>query len=432
MEYESATPLDLNRPGIAGWTALSRAACNGCENVVKLLLAHSHADGASLPALDTNRGDSNGVTALMHAAANTQVAVVKLLLAHEGSAASRIDVNRADTQGATALSKACAAGDVDVVQALLAYDRRPRIDINKRRSNGDTPFFAACRSNTAAAVQALVEHGADLERRGIRRNRGRDLIDINAPMSGMDGSTALYNACFAGATEVVEKLLTYPGLDVNKAEAGDGNTPLYAACWQKHAAIVRLLLAAEAIDVNKARSSDGEHPLYIACYQGDAQIVVDLLSHKDIDVNQVEKQSTNSPFYAACWFGHTEVVVAMLKDYAEKKETGTVPEVALLNFQKGRRVDGETPLQIACQQGHLQIVAELVAFVDGGHINEISKEGETVLYSMCWASKHECVGMLVQHPEIDMNQPATLDGNTPHAGRMPAPRLHGGSGFDQR
>lgn len=64
---------------------------------------------------------------------------------------------------------------------------------------------------------------------------------------------------------------------------------------------------------------------------------------------------------------------------------------------------GETPLYIACKQGHLHIVEKLLA-VPGINVNTITHEGETPLLVACNESNTSIVRVLLTVPDIDVNQ----------------------------
>jgi len=71
----------------------------------------------------------------------------------------------------------------------------------------------------------------------------------------------LYMAAQKGHTEVVERLLAAPGVDVNLTY-NLGTTPLYEAAQRGHT---------EVVDVNRARSN-GATPLFAALARGNADV----------------------------------------------------------------------------------------------------------------------------------------------------------------
>ncbi|KAH0536261.1 hypothetical protein FGG08_006856, partial [Glutinoglossum americanum] len=125
-----------------GRTALSRAAENGHEAVVKLLLG--------VESIDMNSKDwYNGQAALLWAAQNGHEAVVKMLLSVES-----IDVNSKDEGGKTALLQAALSGHEAVVKLLLGVES---IDVNSKDwYNGQTVLLWAARNGHEAVVKLLL------------------------------------------------------------------------------------------------------------------------------------------------------------------------------------------------------------------------------------------------------------------------------------
>ena len=76
----------------------------------------------------------------------------------------------------------------------------------------------------------------------------------------MNTGTALIWASQKGHTEIVEKLMTRPDIDVNKARTSGRRRALMAS-QKGHTEIVELM-ARPDIDVNKARTSDGRTALF--------------------------------------------------------------------------------------------------------------------------------------------------------------------------
>ncbi len=139
---------------------------------------------------------------------------------------------------------------------------------NAIRSNGSTALFMAALENDLPKVEELLAAGADVN----KANR--------------EGDTPLYIACEEGHAQIVEKLLSVPGIDVNKAERRNF-TPLNIACGYGYKEIVQKLLAIPEIDVNKA-SNSGATPLRHACMSDFPEVVKLLLNDTRIDSNEVE------------------------------------------------------------------------------------------------------------------------------------------------
>ena len=118
---------------------------------------------------------------------------------------------------------------------------------------------------------------------------------------------------------------------------------------QQHAELRRMLSEAAAAEVNFTNSI-GASPLYAAAEHGDAVAAQLLLTHQ-ADVN-LAKHSGTTPLYIASEKGHTDVVKLLVEHKAD-------PSLA-------RRDDGCTPMRIAEQQCHAEIVDFLQALDTSG------------------------------------------------------------------
>ena len=218
-----------------GRTALSWAAGNGHNKVVKLLLDHDH---GHLNSRDTKFGQ----TPLSWAAERGRARVVRLLVAHTG-----VEADIPDFNGQTPLAWAAEKGYTSVVKLLLASGR---VDVNGRDKGGRTPLWYAANNGCDAVVQALLAHHPaallDARDNGCRSplwwaaTRGHVAVvkqlldhgaDINASVSSYidhnkyreeENGTALFTVGLFGLTDMF-MLLLERGADVN---AHDGSWSL--------------------------------------------------------------------------------------------------------------------------------------------------------------------------------------------------------------
>ena len=77
-------------------------------------------------------------------------------------------------------------------------------------------------------------------------------------------------------------------------------------------------------------------------------MVKELLAHPQINVNQARTKYGDSPLLIASELGHVEVV----------KELLAHPQI---NVNQARTTDGATPLFTASQEGYVEVVKELLA-----------------------------------------------------------------------
>ncbi len=209
-------------------------------------------------------------------------------------------------------------------------------------------------------VRMLVEAGAD----------------VNA--TGKDGATALLGAAFYGHQNLVEYLIAV-GADVRSATKKDGYSILMLTALKGHADIARILVRAGA-DVNRS-SRTGVTPLIMAAESGEIETLGVFLD-KGADVN------------AAASNGSTALICAIQENFLlsihELLDHGADPNVTanilvepyeerlpftplclavckghkfisriLLEagaLQSAKCAKGQTPLQIAREHGHEQLV----------------------------------------------------------------------------
>ncbi|KAF7121810.1 hypothetical protein CNMCM5793_009363 [Aspergillus hiratsukae] len=190
-----------------GRTPLSRAAANGHDAIVKLLLATDQVDPESK--------DVYGRTPLSYAAENGKEAVVKVLLA-----TNRVDLNSKDEWGRPLLKRAAKRGNEAIVKLLLETDR---VDLDSKDKYGRTLLSSATFDGNVVLVELL-----------LATNR----VDPNTKDN--NGRTPLSWAAEKGYDEIVKLLLATGKVYLN-AKDDDGRTPLSWAEVEGNEAIVKLL-----------------------------------------------------------------------------------------------------------------------------------------------------------------------------------------------
>src|SRR5688572_2709454 len=129
-------------PNAGAITALMRAASDGCEEIVSMLLL----EGAMV-----NAQDPDGMTALMRAAKWGHQSTVRRLIAH----GARVDAR--DKRGYTALKWATTIGDFPDIATLLLDEGA---GVNARGAVG-TPLTSAAFLGSKKTAQVLLARGAD-------------------------------------------------------------------------------------------------------------------------------------------------------------------------------------------------------------------------------------------------------------------------------
>ncbi|KAF2682221.1 hypothetical protein K458DRAFT_456076 [Lentithecium fluviatile CBS 122367] len=128
-------------------TLLSRAASNGSEAVVKLLLETGK--------VDVDSKDNSGRTPLSRAAWNGSEAVVKLLLE-----TGKVDVDSKNNYGWTPLLRAAWNGRETIVKLLLEAGK---VDVNSKDKDGQTALSSAAWNGSEAVVKLLRSYASPSE-----------------------------------------------------------------------------------------------------------------------------------------------------------------------------------------------------------------------------------------------------------------------------
>jgi ankyrin repeat protein len=232
---------------------LSHVAEHGDVSLASLLLATGN--------FELESKDNSGRTLLSRAAEEGHEAVVKLLL-EKGA-----DPNAKDKASRTPLWWAVWAGHEAVAKLLLER----AADSNARDEDGRTPLWWAVWAGHEAVVKLLLEKAADPNEDGqlARCCAGvgheavvKLLLEKAANPNAIDkeGRTLLSWAAEKGH-ETIVKLLLEKAADPN-AKDKDGRTPLSWAAEKGHEIIVKLLLE-KAADP-RAKDKDGRTPMWWA------------------------------------------------------------------------------------------------------------------------------------------------------------------------
>ena len=106
----------------------------------------------------------------------------------------------------------------------------------------------------------------------------------------------------------------------------------------------------------------------------------------------------------------------MTKELHDSLEKGNLPKVGSILRADKKLIESlwrqlETPLWIASQKGHTQIVKMLLAV--GADVNQAEEDGRTPLFTASWEGHVEVVKLLLAAPGIDVNQADNGYGRTP-------------------
>ncbi|KAL8831217.1 MAG: hypothetical protein Q9170_005388, partial [Blastenia crenularia] len=269
---------------------------------------------------------------------------------------ARCDVNVVTDQGhryheaqnyMTALSFAVAEGHLDIVEILLQNGARIQFPQDK----ASTLQLAARRGHFDIAKALIQEH---------KKRHRKDLqmtIDFVNRRIESSGITALMEAIYAGAPEIVSLLLEY-GANFTKKNGGIG--PLHVAAWEGKPRIVQVLIdhlikgAGSELDSQiNARNKWGKTPLLDAAKRNRCRVCEILLQYgADYKIMDYDR---NSILHSAGWRDHHDFLRLLLAPLSKEK-----PEIRAA-FLDTRNRSNYTVLQEAFLKRHFQIVRMLLA-----------------------------------------------------------------------
>jgi serine/threonine-protein phosphatase 6 regulatory ankyrin repeat subunit B len=167
-------------------------------------------------------------------------------------------------------------------------------------------------------------------------------------------------------------------------------SPLYIACQKGHLDIVLQLLDKKVnTDVNKCRKDSGASPLYIACQKGHLDIVLQLLDKKVNTtmskcpswqaINKGDVPSSLHLFTSVLTFLSNSCSTMSKCPSWQAINKGDAP-LSKVNTDVNKCTDdGTSPLFIACQNGHLDIVLQLLDKKVNTDVNKCTDDGVNVL-----------------------------------------------------
>jgi ankyrin repeat protein len=356
-----ATDVDLNsRDDTYGRSALSWAAGNGFDDVVKLLIKGF----SSLKRLEllfrkgaqVNSVDKYGRTPLSYAVWNGNVAVVKRLI----RAGARADLK--DKIGGTPLSYSICNGNKEVIKLLFkkVSQADSEDDIKKKL------LLSAAENGHEDVVKLLLEIGkVDVDLKDDRFSQtplswaaanGHEavvkvLLEIGKANVYLKddrfGWTPLSWAVANGHEAVVKVLLEIGKANVDLKDDRFGWTPLSWAAKNGYEAVVKVLLEIGKANVDLKDDWPGQTPLSRAAKNGYEAVVKVLLEIGKANVDLKDDISGQTPLSWAAENGYEAVVKVLL-------------EIGKANVDLKDDLSGQTPLSRAAENGHEAIVKVLL------------------------------------------------------------------------
>uniref|UniRef100_A0A4W6GA11 Ankyrin 1 n=1 Tax=Lates calcarifer TaxID=8187 RepID=A0A4W6GA11_LATCA len=257
------------------------------------------------------------------------------------------------------------------------------IDINTANQNGLNGLHLASKEGHVKMVLELLHNGIVLE------------------TTTKKGNTALHIAALAGQEQVVTELVNY-GANVN-AQSQKGFTPLYMAAQENHLEVVKFLLENGA---NQSIPTESNLSNSIPSSLIQTRCVSILFrSHKPLSLHlstpPPRVNLSSNCLLCVLQDGFTPLAVAL--------QQGHENVVALLINYGTKGKDELTPLHCAARNGHVRIIEILLDH--GAPIQAKTKNGLSPIHMAAQGDHMDCVKQLLQYnAEID---DITLDHLTP-------------------
>ncbi|ETV86305.1 serine/threonine protein kinase, variant 2 [Aphanomyces astaci] len=353
----SVASLDVNAINMDSHSALLIAVNNKNAELVHLLLTRAD--------LQVNLHGYRGNTALILACASSSKNVVDALLSHHD-----IDVNMVDNSGQTALHRAAAApGGSLIVQHLLQH---PNLLVNKPSKTEETALHVAADVGEGESVIALLNHSA-----------------VDATCKDVQGRSPLMRALKQGHADIALALLATQSVtkEVNYQDK-TGITALMVACQAGLLPVVDVMLHIPCVDITILTKS-GCTALSYAATKGDARVVQALLGHPN--GSDIVNKAYPSALFRACRLGFEDIVQLLLSrdDLDVHADINTMID---------------TPLTIAAEEGHANVVAILVQRPNLFPVNQPARKlKKTPLHCAATHGRVEVVQVLLRQGDVDVN-----------------------------
>jgi len=254
-------------------------------------------------------------------------------------ASRREIINKQSPSGITPLYFACRHGRDDIVKYLLSVGA----DYNICTKGGWNVAHVICEQGNLGILKLIIESLPDGKSRSEFINKKSD-----------SGITPLFLACQHGKKDIAKYLLSI-GADYNICTRG-GWSITHVACEKGNLEILKLIIESLPDDssrnefVNK-QSDNGETPLFLAC-KHDKKDMAEYLLSIGADCF-IQDDFGYGPMHVVARNGSLEVLKALLGI-----STGNTMQPRLVN---GLGAGDATPLWIACQYGHLNVVQFLLS-----------------------------------------------------------------------
>ena len=195
-----------------------------------------------------------------------------------------VDVNTKSSDGYWfGLKIAVTENNEELLDLLLSH---PNIDVNTRDNYQNTALIVACYKKHSGYRSRFDEARTRACPRSLTIiKRLLDVPDVEVNCKSRDGEWfALKYAASNDDEELLELLLSHPGIDVNNTDNYQ-NTALMMACYKRYSRIIKRLLAVPDINVN-CQNARGVSAFNMAVLRNNEEIWTMLTTLKNINWNE--------------------------------------------------------------------------------------------------------------------------------------------------
>uniref|UniRef100_A0A1I8J8D5 ANK_REP_REGION domain-containing protein n=1 Tax=Macrostomum lignano TaxID=282301 RepID=A0A1I8J8D5_9PLAT len=387
IETESNDRDYLDMTETTGCTALHLACAEGDADICSYLLQAAEAVSSGFRQKYVNKRDLESNICLHYAVENENVEVAEMLIRNGAN------VNASNTGRETPLHLAARTGNQDLVELLIQNGAK----LTARDMDRQTPLHKAARFNQAKLLEYLLSIDSSVI----------DAVDC-------DHMTPLLLASCQQDEPTCVKVLLAKGANPFCRDSGERTAVFLAAMWQNANVLKALLENADVKDnrVIDEGDSNSNTPLHIACQNGSLAIVDILLLNKAKYDDKNEDEET--PIHLAAKAGHLPIVRRLLRINRtlandEDDDSNTPLHMAALNGQpkicqllieegkadvEARNSRGWTALDCAASKGFTKVAQVLLD--NDSPIDPADKSNVTPLFLACQGGHLEMVDLLLQ------------------------------------
>ncbi|KAG7306284.1 hypothetical protein JYU34_008884 [Plutella xylostella] len=363
-------------------TPMHLAAENGHAGIIELLV-----DKFRASIFERTKDGST----LMHIASLNGHADCAMMLFKKG-----VYLHMPNKDGARSIHTAARYGHVGIINTLIQKGENVDVTTNSNY----TALHIAVEACKPAVVETLLGYGADVHIRGGKQRETPLHIGARIPdgdkcvlmllKSGAgpnkateDGMTPVHVAAKFGNLTTLLLLLEDGGDPLRKTKSGE--TPLHMACRSCKPEVVRHLIQfvkdtkGESVATSYIDSvdEDGSSALHYACKISKEEVkipsndreVVKLLIENGANVTLTTKHSHETAFHVCAVAGNNDIMSEMIT-HMSAADIGRA-----LNKQNSQ---GWTPLLIACNRGHMELVNTLLS--NHARVDVFDVEGRSALH----------------------------------------------------